>query len=155
MLNLVIKDLRSDNGYRLKYELCELEVQRKKVSWTIDTINELGEKYQNDNLYCVIGSDSYFQLHTWKSYADIINKVNFVIIRRDNNMLTTYKDYYENYLEMVSYDKFIFIDNEPLIVSSTKIRTLIDSGNNASALLPAVIYDYIIKNSLYKTDQKL
>jgi nicotinate-nucleotide adenylyltransferase len=55
MLNLVLPE---------KSSVSLFEVNRKNVSYTIDTIKHFKVKYPNDELFFIIGSDNVNKLHT-------------------------------------------------------------------------------------------
>ena len=64
-----------------KTKILDLEIKRKEVSYTIDTLEELD---LGDSSYLIIGEDLLFQIHEWKSYKKIIEKVNLLVALHSN-----------------------------------------------------------------------
>jgi nicotinate-nucleotide adenylyltransferase len=107
----------------IEYELSTVEIDRKGLSWTIDTLKHLEAEYPNCTIYYVIGSDSYFSFHTWKNYLEILKKVKLIIVNREKIANSTKcRNYYEKHLSSVPWDNFIFFNNKPIEISSTQIR---------------------------------
>ncbi|WP_342190138.1 nicotinate-nucleotide adenylyltransferase [Spiroplasma endosymbiont of Dilophus febrilis] len=134
MINLVISKYPW-----MKLETCE--VDRQGISYTIDTVISLQEKYGfNHQYYIIIGSDQANNLQRWHNIAILKTKVIFVIAQRAEYLLN------EKILQ--SYNKVIL---QPLFanISSTKIRqgmiTTIDSK----------VLAYINDNLLYIADRLL
>ena len=65
-----------------KSEVSLFEVNRKNVSYTIDTVRYFKQKYPNDELYLIIGSDNVYKLNKWRNIEEISELVNIVIFKR-------------------------------------------------------------------------
>ncbi len=73
MLNLVKPE---------KAEVSAFEVNRKSTSYTIDTVKYFKQKYPNDELFFLLGSDNVYKLNKWKQINDIVKDVKLVIFKR-------------------------------------------------------------------------
>ena len=51
------------------------------------TLLKLKKIYPNDELYTVIGSDSYNYINTWRSYELIFELSNIIVAKRPNNVI--------------------------------------------------------------------
>ena len=48
-----------------------LEIEKGSVSYTIETISRLKERYPDWEFFLILGADAFMVMDTWKSYADI------------------------------------------------------------------------------------
>lgn len=150
----------SDNNIRKKmvelaiesnpnFAISTIEMDSVETSYTIDTIKELKNIYDRDELYIIIGGDSLLNLETWKDYKELISIANIIVADR----------YTPNMEEMVEkikefnnkYNGNIVRINTPIIhISSTIIRKRVKEDLSIKYLLPDILEKYIIKNHLYK-----
>jgi nicotinate-nucleotide adenylyltransferase len=63
-------------------KVSDMEVKRCGPSYTVDTMRELGRKYKDTDFYFVIGSDSLFELETWKNASELFRLTRFICVRR-------------------------------------------------------------------------
>lgn len=111
--------------------ISDFEVNNHTYTPSIKTIKHF--KKQSDNLYFVMGSDSYNNLHTWHNYEEIINNVIIIVIKRDNEVFA-------------KCNNVIFINNDIIDISSTSIRKNICKDH-----LHDAVYNYIKENNIYAT----
>jgi nicotinate-nucleotide adenylyltransferase len=76
---------------------------------TINTVEYFHNKFPNDELYLIIGEDSYEQFTTWFRYDDILNLCNLTVVKRSKATDT------------IDCDQ-LYIGNDFIETSSTKIR---------------------------------
>ena len=62
------------------FEIDTYEVDKKGISYTIDTVEYLKNKY--NDLYFIGGADLIFELHKWKDYEKLLKEVDFIIAGR-------------------------------------------------------------------------
>ena len=63
------------------FEVSTVELERNGPSYTIDTINELREKFGIDPTL-MVGSDSLKELSTWRSMDDILRLADLAVVER-------------------------------------------------------------------------
>lgn len=132
-----------------KFDVSTIEIDRKGKSYTVDTIMELREKYKEDELFFIIGSDSLFQLRTWRNFEELLSIANFIVANRPGD------NHNDIYMQMKilenTYGASIKKVDTPLIsISSTDIRSRIAKGFSIKYLVPESVENYIIKQDLYK-----
>ena len=59
MLHIAIED----NPY---FQLVDLEIKRREISYTVDTIREIIAKNPGDSLYLIMGTDQALEFREWK-----------------------------------------------------------------------------------------
>lgn len=68
-----------------KTKVSLFEANRKGTSYTIDTIKYFKNKYPNDELYLIIGSDNVYKLNKWKDIDEISKLTKIIIFKREGN----------------------------------------------------------------------
>ena len=89
-----------------------------KSSRSIDIINYFIKKKNIKNIYFIIGSDNLIRFHKWKSWKKIVKLTKLIVFSRRGYDRKSKKSIVARYLK----NKIIFIDNEPILISSTKLR---------------------------------
>ncbi len=120
-----------------------IEIDQAKISYTIETLKYFQQTLPNTEFFYLIGSDNYFILHQWKDYQEVIKLTNFIVINRKTVPMQDYQDYYNKYLNLVKFDKFIFLNIEPIPISSQKIRQLIINKLPYQSLVPNFSLDFL------------
>ncbi len=68
-----------------KMETSSFEVNQKGPSFTIKTIKYFKNKFPNDELFLIIGSDQIFKLNKWKNIQEIASLSQIIIFKRKKN----------------------------------------------------------------------
>ncbi len=130
------------------YMYCEVyEIERQGVSYTIDTINYLYQKFPDieGKIGLIIGDDLKENFFRWKDAEEIIKKTDIIIGKRTG--LKSSFDLLNTELARASVKE---LKNKILNNSSTQIRDAVLQNKDFSSLVPKGVYDYIIEHGLYK-----
>jgi nicotinate-nucleotide adenylyltransferase len=65
-----------------KVEISNYEINQKKVSYTVDTVNYLNSLYQPTKIYFILGEDNIENLDKWYKINDLKKMVEFVVATR-------------------------------------------------------------------------
>lgn len=124
----------------IKVETCELE--REGISYTIDTIKYLKNKYYSNNMqfFLIIGSDQFLQLNKWKNIKEINNSITWIVANRNS--------YFPNSSNTIN--NTIFLKQTFINVSATKIRSGVELN-----YLNVAVNNYINNNLLYLEQRML
>lgn len=114
-----------------------LELERKGVSYTYDTMKLLVEKNPDVDYYFIIGADMVDYLPKWHKIDELVKMVQFVGVQRPK------------YKAGTSYP-LIWVDVPLMDISSSMIRQFIKSKRQPNYLLPKAVLEYINKEGLYK-----
>jgi len=123
----------------------DCEIHRKGTSYTIDTVQEIKQRYAvSGELGFIIGFDLIDGLTSWKNWDLLKEEVLFIIAKRNQE-----KTDFHIPLEQ---DRYIILENALVPVSSESIRELIRTGNFEAAEddLPPQVSAYIRKHGLYR-----
>ncbi|AAT27762.1 nicotinate-nucleotide adenylyltransferase [[Mycoplasma] mobile] len=119
-----------------KSEVSLFEINRKNISYSIDTLKYFKSKYPNDQLFFIIGSDNINKINKWEGIDWIYQNVQIVVFRREKLI---------NKINIKKY-KAILLDNKILDYSSSNYK----KGN--TFLVDKKVQCYIGKNLLYGQD---
>ena len=89
-----------------------------KSSRTINMINYIIKKKKIKNIFFIIGSDNLITLHKWKSWKKIVKLSKLIVFSRKGYDRKGKKSKVARYLK----NKIIFINNKPIVISSTNLR---------------------------------
>ena len=137
-----------DEGHRLKMlelaidsieglEIETIELERKGISYTYDTMKLLNERDPDTDYYFIIGADMVDYLLKWYRIDELVEMVQFVGVQRPR------------YKAGTSYP-VIWVDVPLMDISSSMVREFIAQGRTPNFMLPKPVLDYIKKEGLYQ-----
>lgn len=133
MLKLAIKDIP-----HLDYT--DMEIKKKNISYTIETIKELRKTYKNIEL--IIGYDNLLVFDKWKNPDELLKLVTLIVLRRKVDNEKNHRNKY--------FKHAIFVDTPLVDIRGTDIRKRVRSGKSINFLVPQKVMAYIYKQNLYK-----
>jgi nicotinate-nucleotide adenylyltransferase len=74
--------------YTPELEVSDLEIKRKGISYTVDTLKELGKAYKPANLFFIMGADAFKTFPKWHQFASLLKLANIVVTSRPHNSLS-------------------------------------------------------------------
>ncbi|MBQ9742705.1 MAG: nicotinate-nucleotide adenylyltransferase [Ruminococcus sp.] len=135
-------------GNNSKVSVSDIEIKRRGRSYTADTLRELHDRHPQDELFLIVGADSFMQLPQWHAVEEIFSLATVITaIRGDidyDDLLTRKKLYKDKYNANTDV-----LDQSIKLVSSTEIRDDIAAGNDVTHLVHKEVLDYIFDNKLY------
>lgn len=131
-------------------EVSNLEGQRQGPSYTVDTLEKIGQRYPDSQLYLVTGGDAYHQFCTWHCWEDILDQACLIIARRPGYPLTGNLVLEEAAAK--SGQGMILTSVPQLAISSTAIRTRVAQGDSLEGWLTAAVAGYIQAKHLYQME---
>ena len=64
------------------FELCELEINRGGISYTIDTLKTLQTSDPHAKYFFLLGMDAFLDFGSWKSWRQILERSNILVATR-------------------------------------------------------------------------
>ena len=113
-----------------------IELERKGISYTYDTMKILTEQHPDTDYYFIIGADMVDYLPKWYRIDELVDMVQFVGVQRPR------------YKSGTSYP-VIWVDVPLMDISSSMVRDFLAQGRKPNFLLPQPVLDYIEKEELY------
>jgi nicotinate-nucleotide adenylyltransferase len=144
------------------FELSDIEGQREGKSYSIDTIGVIQTRRPADQLFFIVGSDSFFEIGLWHRYAEIFRLCGLIVVERPGRPVThplealpvairgefSYTDA-PRILRHVSGHQVHILKGRPLDISSSAIRSLAAAGNPITNLVPPAVEAYIKDQRIY------
>ena len=133
-------------GADRRFEVSDTELRRRGRSYTYDTLCGIREKYPEDEILLIVGSDMLETFDRWYRYRDILSMCTLCAAARE-------RDFSPNLEKVFSKEelkKVRFINIDVTEVSSTQIRRLISEGGSAGDFLTCETAQYIEQRGLYR-----
>lgn len=130
MVEIAIKD-------QAGFEVSTIEIDRKGISYTSDTLRELKKIYPAAEFYLIVGEDSLRDLPSWKDIDDI-RKTARVAAARRRASASGQEDADVLWIQMPEYP-----------ISSSNIREELKKGKLSPGVLPEEIESYIRREKVY------
>ena len=124
-----------------RVEISDIEVKRKGISYTIDTIRQLKSQTKAE-VYWIVGSDIVYEFERWEKKNELIKEARFLVFPRDPYHLPKMLPLGFECIQ----DKYLITTN----ISSTTIRQRMKTGKDITYLVPEEVKSYIMQNKLYK-----
>ena len=163
MINLAIADL---SGIRV----ADVELGRPGPSYTIDTVRHFKHTLKKrSRIFLMMGLDAFLEIHTWKSYKELLEQIAFIVIARPakaypeaaqgRKILECYfkatlsQDYKlsaeGDYYRVKGKQPIHFCDVKTPDISSTAIREKIKKKQAIENGVPPQVAEYIQLKGLY------
>jgi nicotinate-nucleotide adenylyltransferase len=119
------------------------EIRRPGISYTIDTLHALQQKYPGKEICFIIGADNLTEIPTWHLYRNILKITTLCVAHRPGFLMKT-----PNELKQARIATF---PSPEWGISSTMIRSLLSQGYRCTGLLPEAVIEYIRRHKLYRS----
>lgn len=125
----------SDNAC---FEQSDLELGRGGVSYTVDTLEDLRRRNPHDQLFLLMGMDSYADFQEWREPERITELASLVVYPRHG-------------VEVVDTTSFpaMTVDLPRVEISSSMIRGRVRGGASIRYLVVDAVRSYIAEHKLY------
>jgi nicotinate-nucleotide adenylyltransferase len=137
-------------------ELDELEINRKGLSYTIDTLTTLRKNYPLAPISLILGTDAYQSITTWRRWQELLDYSHLLVLKRPhfifshtNHWLAEREAKDRQDLVSQKAGKIFFIEIPSNTISSTQVREKIKKGVDISCLVPIKVATYIKEHHLY------
>ena len=130
------------------FELSVLEMEREGYIYTNETLRILKEAHPDTEYYFIMGADSLFQFHEWRS-PEIIAELAVLCVAVRDNVTDEKLDERIVWVEEMYHARILKMSVPNIDVSSTGIRRALAGRKSCRYFLPDCVIDYIQENGLY------
>jgi nicotinate-nucleotide adenylyltransferase len=135
-----------------------VELDRRKVSYTVDTLEELRATYTDDTIDWIIGDDNLAQLSQWKAIDRIFELANFCVLTRGAAAASAANLGARSGRRSTPETRpkcgaIVFAENPLVPISSTEIRRRVRDGESIDELVDPRVARYIHHYGLYRKEQ--
>jgi len=125
-----------------RFVLDRIELKRRGISYTLDTVRELAAAEPGNEWVLILGQDQYATLHTWRDWRELVSRVTLAIANRPDVAAVPNPQIARVPHEMVSL---------PMMdISSTEVRRRVAAGESIANLVPPAVASYIERRQLYR-----
>lgn len=122
-----------------------IEITRKGLSYTVDTLTELRIQHPEAELFYITGIDAVADILSWKRHEEVVRLATFIAATRPGFDLRSLKDRLPGtYLERI-----LLLGSTSIGISSSDIRARLAQGLPARYLTTDTVLEYIRKHNLY------
>lgn len=122
-----------------RFSVSRVDIDRKGVTYTVDTLREIRKEYGEVELYFITGADALSRLEEWKDCEELLTMAHFVGVTRPGHRL-----------EGKLLEKAQVIEIPALAISATEIRERVRQGAPVWYLVPDGVVQYIAKYGIYQ-----
>ena len=152
------------------FYLDKLEINKNKVSYTIETLKDLNLLHPDWEIFLILGADTFKEIDTWKQSSQLLDFCSILVGTRPGAKLNMPKSIqlmfsldepikqacqsnFESELTVYKKQKkntqVILFEMSPLDISSNDIRQRISKKEEIKNLLPPSVDNYIMKHRIY------
>ena len=156
-----MKDINSITPGELRYQMVKLaiennpyftcsrlEIDREGNSYTIDTLHELNKMYPGDEIYLILGGDTFRQIESWYKSEEIFKSCVILAAVRDN-MTIEDMDQQRRYLHDKYGADIRILQFRNLDLSSSDIRARMKTGRSVRYLLPDSVIEFACLKNIF------
>ena len=125
-----------------RFEVSDIEVRRKGVSYTVDTLRELRRLHPEAKLFLILGWDAAKLFASWHEPEEVRRLAEVVIVTRPGT-------------GPPAGTSDIVCERPTPDVSASAVRAAIASGERVTDGLPEAVAAYVAKHHLYMDNQKV
>ncbi len=125
------------------FEISKIELDRRGISYSIDTIAEVKKKEQvsSEELYFLIGSDILKEFNNWKSPEKILDECQVIVALRPGFKPSSIPNWILSNIQFANIPRFE--------ISSSTIRRRWRENKTIRYMVPLPVWKYINKYKLY------
>ena len=121
-----------------------MELERGGISYSVETLQELHDRFPGATFDWIIGDDNTSQLLEWKNPDRLFSLARFVVLARSGPAPAP------SLANRVTEGRLVYAENEAVLISSTEIRQRVRNGESIDGLVDPAVSRYIHHNGLYK-----
>ena len=131
------------------FELSLLEMEREGYIYTNETLRILKKAHPDTEYYFIMGADSLFQFHEWRSPQIIADLAVLAVAVRDN-VSDEALDLRIRQVEEMYHARILKMSVPNIDISSTAIRKAIADEKSCRYYVPDSVLEYMENNRLYR-----
>ncbi len=128
------------------FSVSDFELLSNKPNYSYLTISHFKEQFAGDEIFFIVGGDSFRDFPDWKNYKTLLTLCTFIVVSRPE---IAPAQYFEKFSGDETPPRVFFLENFSFPVSSTNIRKSLQKGMDVSLQLPPFVAEYIKTNKLY------
>jgi len=137
------------------FEVSKIEIDRKGLSFTVDTVREFRKNYGAEaEIFFITGADAILEIIAWKNADKLAEMCKFIAATRPGYCLKKFEELhvlpYENKEPEPGKPKIYMMEIPALAISSTDIRKRVSHKYPIRYLVPEGVANYVLKRGFYR-----
>ena len=145
------KMVESAVGNNADFEVSSMELERRGLSYTVETVANCRQLYPEAEVYFILGTDALLLINTWKELDRLMKLCRLILVTRPGYQLNRSEDRFREIPHSL-WEKTLILPIPALFISSSDIRQRVAEGKTIKYLVPAAVEQYIIENNLYQVE---
>jgi nicotinate-nucleotide adenylyltransferase len=130
-----------------QFKVSDLELQRQGPSYTVDTLRQLAQDRQGDELVLLIGADSLTDLPAWSEPQEILRLARVAAVNRGRTPPVLPPDLLR--LAPGAHERIQLVSMPAIDISATDLRQRVATGRSIRFLTPRAVELFIQQHRLY------
>ena len=123
-------------------KVLDIELKRLGKSYTVETLQEIADRYEDEELYFLVGTDMLLSMEKWYQFDQILSACTLVALAREEGRYEEMEKAAQS-LRMAYGARVILVRKKPLPMSSTELRSLLPLRQGRDKLSEAVYAEII------------
>ena len=129
-------------------EVSDYELNHTYISYTYDTLLYLKDRYPQDELFFILGTDAFLEVEYWHKGIELLENFSFIVGNRpgyrENELDSKIQQYLDRY-----HTQVIKVEEQMPDISSTVIKERIRAELPVDQFIPEAVERYIHDQRLY------
>ncbi len=131
------------------FHVSDYELKIDRTSYSVYTVEHFRQKFPNDELFLLVGSDMLLSFDKWYCFEKILSEVTLLVVSRNSGDIDSLR---KKSCELSEYGKILISSALPEEISSTEIRKNFHKNSDFSCYLDKNVVQYIRLKGLYSGD---
>lgn len=132
-------------------KVSDVELGISGISYTYIMLERLKKIYPNDELYFLMGADSFLALNSWKYPERIFELATMCVVPRGDEDVNELKKFASSLED--SGCKYCIMKTKCTDVSSSYLRENFYTDENILQYVPQKVYEYVVKHNFYRLEE--
>ena len=134
------------------FETCSREIDRGGTTYTVDTLEEMVERSDEDTrIFFIVGADALAEFQRWKNPERILELCELAVVSRLGHGDFDRKDWEARFSGGAS--KVNILKTPQIGISGSDIRSRASRGESLRYMVPESVAEYIREHNLYQTER--
>jgi nicotinate-nucleotide adenylyltransferase len=133
-----------------RFDADAIEIERGGLSYTVDTLSALAERWPSAERYLLAGADVVGTFDKWREPKRILELATLVILRRADGSDADVARLSERLGTGLGASAARFLATRRVDISSTEIRQRVRDGKSIRGYVPDAVAAYIAAEQLYR-----
>jgi nicotinate-nucleotide adenylyltransferase len=129
-----------------RFAVSDVEIRRQGPSYTVDTVDSLRGDSPPDQVFVIVGSDTFPEMATWKDRDRLLALCTVAVVARPGEGAAAAGDA----APAAASSGVARVEGPGLAISASAIRRRVAQRRSVRYLVPDAVADYISKRALYR-----